>query len=384
MNWKKNHAAVLAQRATSLFRCLSFLLPALLLVACSKQASDKPKPRAELVVPVTVAKVVLAPLDRSIPVVGTLFPKDEAMLSAEVEGRVERTLVDFGDRITNGQLLAQIDTTTYETLDLQADANLARAQASAANSEQDLKRIQQLIKDAIASGADLDKVTAGAEQARAEVKAAEAAQAMAHLNLNRSHVKAPFDAAVAERIGSAGDFVKVGAPLFRVVNDGVLKFIFQVPERNAGDVKKGLPVSFNVDAYPGTNFTGSVYLISPAVNTTTRAFSVGALVQNPDRTLKASTFARGEIIFEHAVPTSVVPLDAVIYFAGVSKVFVVENSIARSRQVEVGRVKADTQEVLSGLKPEETVVVSGHSKLFDGAKVRLKETPKSEIRNPKE
>ncbi|MBI5388649.1 MAG: efflux RND transporter periplasmic adaptor subunit [Verrucomicrobia bacterium] len=342
------------------------------LAACSKPQDNRPKNPAAQVVPIEVALATNVPWDRAFAIVGTLFPKDEATLGAEVEGRVEKTWVDFGDRIQAGQLLAQIDTTTYDALAKQAAANLARAQATATNAEQNLRRVQKLSLDKIASQSDLDTAVAEADQARAAVKAAEATEAVARLNLARSNVKAPFDAAVAERIASAGDFLKVGSPLYRVVNDGVLKFIFQVPERHAAQVRKEQPVVFTVDAYPGQKFEGRVYLISPQITTTTRAFSVGALVQNPDRKLKANTFARGEIVFERDVPTTVAPLDAVVSFAGVTKVFVVEDGVARSRDVEVGRIRDGVQEVLAGLKPGETVVVSGQTKLRDGTKVRVK------------
>jgi multidrug efflux pump subunit AcrA (membrane-fusion protein) len=87
-------------------------LAAGLLVSCGKHSNDKPRRRAEDAIPITVARVATAPLDRSIPVTGTLSPKDEATLGAEVEGRVEKTLVEFGSRVEEGQLLAQIDTTT--------------------------------------------------------------------------------------------------------------------------------------------------------------------------------------------------------------------------------------------------------------------------------
>ena len=149
--------------------------------------------------PITVAKVESVPMDRKIAVIGTLFPKDEATVAAEVEGEVEKTMAEFGARVSVGQEIAQIDTTSYEALARLAAANLARAQASAANADRDSKRIQLLQKDKISSMSDLDKAIAEAEQARAEVKAAEASEAIARLNLARSHVIAPFGAAVAER-----------------------------------------------------------------------------------------------------------------------------------------------------------------------------------------
>jgi membrane fusion protein (multidrug efflux system) len=340
--------------------------------SCSKQSNGGVAPRGPAVIPVDVQRVGVIQVDRTLPVVGTLFAKDEATLGAEVEGKVEKTLVDFGDRVQAGQELALIDTTSYEALARQAAATVAKARASADNAEKDLKRVDML--GAVASQSDRDKASSAAEEARAEVKAAEAAEAIAKLNVERSHARAPFDAAIAERVASAGDFKKIGEPLFRVVSDGVLKYIVQAPERYAANVQKGQLVTFTVDAFGTNKFEGKVYLISPQVNTTTRAFAFGALVQNPDRKLRANTFARGELVLERNVSTPVVPLDAVVNFVGISKVFVIENGVAKTRTVEIGRVINNQQEIISGVKPGESIVVTGQSKLYDGAKVRVKES----------
>jgi membrane fusion protein (multidrug efflux system) len=339
--------------------------------SCSKQNTPVNAKRGDGAVPVDVQPVGVLELDRTLSIVGTLFAKDEATIGAEVEGRVEKTMVEFGDRVAAGQELASIDTASYEALARQASANVAKARATADNGEKELARMRKL--GAIASPSDLDKALWTFDQANAEVKAVQATEAIAKLNLERSHVKAPFEAAIAERIASAGDFKKVGEPLFRVVNDGVLKYIVQAPERYAGQIQKGQSVTFTVDAYPGETFEGKVFLISPQVNTTTRAFAFGALVQNPDRRLRASTFARGEVVLQRNVASAVVPLDAVVSFVGINKIFVVENGVAKAREVVTGRVIQKQQEILSGVKVGESIVVSGQTKLFDGAKVRVKE-----------
>lgn len=376
--------------------CLDFSLPGLALLAaltlalasgCSKSANSGGFGKGDraAATPVTVAAVTLLPLDRTLPVVGTLFAKDEATIASRVEGQIEKTLADLGDRVTTGQELALIDTTSYEALARQAAANLARAQAVALNAAQNLKRSQELRKDNVASESQLDQATAEAAQAQAEVKAAEAAEAIARLNLDRSRVKSPFAAAVAERLVNAGDYVKIGTPLFRLVNDAELKLVGQVSERYAGRARLGQPVRFTVDAQPGETFEGRVYLVSPAVNTSTRSFVVAAEVSNAAGRLKASTFARGELLIEKNAPTLVVPLEAVVSFAGVTKVFVVENNVARAREVEVGRVREGRQEILSGLKEGETVVVTGQTKLYEGVSVRVLEgSSKAETRTAKE
>jgi membrane fusion protein (multidrug efflux system) len=314
------------------------------------------------------------PLDRTLPVVGTLYAKTETIIGAQVEGQVGKTEVDFGAQVTAGQELALIDTDSYEAYARQAAAAVAKAKASALNTEQSLKRVIELQESKISSASDMDAAVAQAEQARAEVKSAEAAEAVARLNLHRSHVVAPFNGAISERIVSMGDFVKIGSPLYKLVEDRELKYIVQAPERYAGQVKVGQLIQLSVDAWPNECFQGTVYLISPSVSTATRSFNLGARISNADGKLKANTFARGDLILERAVPTLIIPLEAVLNFAGVTKVFVIEDGLAKTREIQIGRIKEGRQEVLGGLKEGESVAISGTTKLFENAKVRI-QTP---------
>jgi membrane fusion protein (multidrug efflux system) len=203
---------------------------------------------------------------------------------------------------------------------------------------------------------------------------------VAKLNVERSRVAAPFEGGISQRVVGRGDYVKIGSPLFEIVNDAILKFIFAVPERNASFVRKGLPVSFSVDNYPGEQFTGSVYLISPSVSTVTRAFNVGALVTNAEFRLKANTFARGFLVLERGVPTPVVPLEAVVSFAGVTKVFRVQDNKAESRAVKAGRIRDGLQEIMEGVNLGDQVVVTGTTKLTDGMSVTIQASGQSEIK----
>jgi membrane fusion protein (multidrug efflux system) len=280
--------------------------------------------------------------------------------------------VDFGDRVRSNQDLAFIDTASYEAQLEQAVGNLAKADANLTNARLNFERVQKLRTNDIASASDFDQAKAQRDQWDAEVKAAHGAEGVARLNLQRSRVQAPFDGAIAQRIVGRGDYVKVGSALFNIVNDAVLKFIFQVPERYASYVEKKLPATFRVDNYPGETFTGNVYLISPAVNTVSRAFNVGALVTNTDFRLKANTFGRGELVLERGLPTPVVPLESVISFAGVTKVFVVEDRVAHGRTVKTGRIRDGLQEILDGVKLGEVVVVTGQGRLNDGSTVSIR------------
>jgi len=343
----------------------------LLMAGCKREAATQTRSKGAEAIAVTVATVTNVAWDRTVSIIGTLFPKDEATIAAQVEGAVERTLVDFGDRVRSNQDLAFIDTASYEAQLEQAVGNLARAEAGFANARQNFDRVQKLRNDGIASASDFDQAQAQLNQGEAEVKAARGAESVARLNLQHSRVQAPFDGAISQRVVGRGDYVKIGSPLFNIVNDAVLKFIFPVPERYGSFVQKGLPVSLGVDNYPGETFTGSVYLISPAVTTVSRAFNVGALVTNASFRLKANTYARGSLVLERGSPTLVVPLESVVSFAGVTKVFVAENSVAHSRAVQTGRIRDGLQEILDGVKPGESVVVTGQNRLTDGAAVTV-------------
>jgi len=347
-----------------------FLSASLALSGCGKEVV-KAKVNRDESVPVQVAKVDIIELDRSIAVVGTLMARTEALIAAQVEGQLEKTLVDFGHRVTKGQEIALIDTLSYEALVRQSAANLAKARASALNGEQSLRRVQELQTSKISSASELDSAVAAAQQAAAEVESIQAADAIARLNLERSRVKAPFDGTVSERIATAGDYLKIASPLYRIVDDSELKYVIQAAESHAAQVRLGQLIRFTVDAWPGETFQGKVFLISPSVNTTTRSFNLGALVPNPDRRLKANTFARGELILEQSVLTPVVPLECIISFAGVTKVFTVADGASRGKEVILGRVRDGKQEIIEGLKGGELVVTSGQTKLYEGAKVRL-------------
>src|ERR1041385_1529815 len=150
------------RNAQALRVCLCMILAAGL-ASCSKTPTGPSGPRGDAAVPVVVAPVETIPLDRTLSVIGTLFAKDQATVGAQVEGECEKTLVDFGDRVTAGQELALIDTTSYQALASQAAANVAKAMANAENAEQNLKRSLDLQKDKIVSAAQIDDAEAQAK-----------------------------------------------------------------------------------------------------------------------------------------------------------------------------------------------------------------------------
>src|SRR5688572_7540906 len=154
---------------------LLFVAPPALLISCGKPDSGKPARKEAAPRAVRVAQAELRPMERALQVPGTLSAREEATVAAQVAGQIETSFVDLGDRVNAGQELVLIDTTSYEAFRRESAANLARASAAAANAARDLKRVQELQRDKIASTSELDAAVSEAEKAQADVKAAEAA-----------------------------------------------------------------------------------------------------------------------------------------------------------------------------------------------------------------
>src|SRR5439155_962505 len=159
-----------------------------LLTGCTRETANHGKERRAEALPVAIATVTNVAWDRAVSIIGTLYAKDEATLGAQVEGSVEQTLVDFGDRVQTNQDLAFIDTGSYEAQLEQAVGNLAKADANLTNARKNFARIAELRKGSVASESDYDQARAMQDQWEAEVKAARGAVSVARLNLERSRV----------------------------------------------------------------------------------------------------------------------------------------------------------------------------------------------------
>ncbi len=326
-----------------------------LMASCGKPEGGKPA-RAEVAPRVVrVAQTDVRPMERVLQVTGTLSAREEATVAAQVAGQIETSLVDLGDRVVAGQELVLIDTTSYDARRRESAANLARATAIAANAARNLKRVQELQQDKIASTSELDTAASEAEKAQADVKAAEAADAIARLNLERSRVRAPFNGAIAQRVASAGDYVSVGAPIARLVQTDPLRLKLDVPERESVAVRVGQLIRVKVEG--DTNvYSGKIARVAPAIRETDRMLQIEADVPNPGR-LRAGLFAHAEIVVNEREEVVSVPPSALVVFAGLEKVLIVRDGKATEKNVVTGRRDSGWVEIVSGLTAGETVVL---------------------------
>ena len=407
-------------------RLFVILLLAVPLYGCNpnSSASKETKPqKVEAAVPVTVTPVRTQKVARTLEFVGTLYANEEVTVSSEVDGRIASLAADLGDRVARGQMLAKIDDAEFRFAIQQTESNLKenlarlglektppkdfdvaqtslvqRAKADADDAERSLARTKTLYERQLIAAQDYDTAQmrakmAGAnykssvEEARASLAAASSKQAQletARKKLRDTAIVAPLAGSVSKRSVSAGEYVKIAAPIFTIVQDHPLKLRGMIPERFAPEVHTDQAVEIRVDSFPNAAFKGKLTRISPSSEVTSRSFMVEGVVENPERRLKPGFFAHAIVTTRVDPNATTVPQQAVVSFAGVSKVFVVvrephgpegnrgaENNVARERVVQTaGRVGANEVEV-TGVKPGELVVISGLTRLTDGAAVKV-------------
>lgn len=347
-------------------------------------------PRAVQTAPVTERR-----LARTIVALGTLASHEQATLSAKVPGRLESLKVDLGQRVRRGEVLAQIEPRDYQLKVQQAAAALAQARAALGlplegeNDQFDpetvnavkearavldearasLERTQQLLKDKIASAAQLDTAQSGYlvalnrhQDALNSVRQKQAllAQRRVELEIARQQsadttLIAPFDGGIQDRRADEGEYLTLGAPILTLVRLDPLRLRVEVSERDAPKVRLGQTVRFAVEG-EAQPIAGTLQRISPALDPTNRMLVVEADIQNDGR-LHPGYFARAEIVITPDAPALTIPTNAVVAFAGLEKVFVVRTNRAAERRVGLGQAGQDWVEVVSGLTPGEQVIL---------------------------
>jgi membrane fusion protein (multidrug efflux system) len=403
----------------------ALFLAALPLCGCDRSSASKETKaqKTEAPMPVTVTPVRAQKVARTLEFVGTLYANEEVTVSSEVDGRIASLAADLGDRVARGQTLAKIDDAEFRFAIQQTESNLKenlarlglektppkdfdvtqtslvqRAKADADDTERGLARTKTLYERQLIAAQDYDTAQmrakmAGAnykssmEEARASLAAASAKEAQletARKKLRDTAITAPLAGSISKRSASAGEYVKVAAPLFTIVQDNPLKLRGMIPERFAPEIHTDQAVDIRVDSFPDATFKGRLTRISPSSEVTSRSFLVEGVVENPDRRLKPGFFAHAVVTTRVDPNALTVPQQAIVSFAGVSKVFVVvrephdpegnrgaENNVARERIIQTG-VRVGTNEVeVTGLKPGELVVISGLTRLTNGAVVKV-------------
>ena len=342
-------------------------------------------------VAVEVRAAVSSSTSDGIEVTGSLEPKFSVDVKTQIPGLVRQVMVTEWVHVKKGQPLVRIDVAETEAQVKRAEAGIASARANLAQvevasrrSERELARLVKLKESGLATQQALDDARSETEAAKARVGAAAAQIHVSEEELRQGMARqakglvvAPIDGTVALRDVNVGDLASDAAaakPIFRIVDNRVLNLTVTVSSVDSGRIKVGQPLEFTVDSQPGRAFAGKVMFINPELSQADRSLKVIAEVRNVPESLKGGLFVKGRIITGARSHVLQVPRSAVGAFdlqAKKGSLFVVENGVARMREIQSGAVNGDMIEIVSGLKPGEQYVVRGGFNLKDGDKVAV-------------
>lgn len=344
---------------------------------------------------VRTVRVAEMPMGRSVNVTGTLAAYDQATLSAKVPGRLRVINVDLGSVVRRGQVIAQIEPQDYQLRVQQAEAALAQARARLGLSpdgtddrvdaeltgtvrqaratlneaQANRNRAAKLVSEGVIARAEFESTDAALKVALAryqdaveEVRNRQALLsqrrtelALARQQLSDTTIQASFDGMVQEKRASVGEYLAAGAPIVNIVKMNPLRLRAEVPEREAQSVRMGQQARVKVEggAY---DYLGRIMRLSPTISEQNRVLVVEAEISN-DGTLRPGAFVTAEIVTDDSGMAVTVPTSAIITFAGIEKVIVVQNGKAMEKPVTTGRRSADWIEILSGVQLGDAIVI---------------------------
>ncbi len=321
----------------------------------SKNAGKDGK-KEDTAVPVEVARVARRPIAASYSGTASLDAPNEAQVVSKTSGIVLALLTEEGQHVRKGQVLARLDN------DLQR-LQVAQADAAVRKLESNYQRSQKMVVARLVS-------TEANDQIRYDLESARAALNIAELELSYSTITAPISGVVAQRMVKQGNLVQLNAPLFRIVDDSRLEAVLNVPERELATMKAGLPVSLQVDAISGKQFTGRIDRISPVVDAGSGTFRVVCAFAGDDG-LKPGMFGRIGIVYDSRADALTIPRVALLEDEGEPAVYAVRAGKAVRVALKLGYIDGELAEVRTGLKEGDEVVTAGKVAIRDGAKVEV-------------
>lgn len=320
---------------------------------------------------------------------GSLLPKSQFIVAPKIGGRLEKIVLNIGDKVEEGQLVAVLDDDEYLQQVDQARAELEVANATLEEScstletaNRELERTLALRKKKIASESELDAALAECNNLEAKLKVAKAQLAQkkaalkaAQIRLSYSQIRVSWNdengaRVVGERFVDEGAMLAPNNPILSVLDISSLIGAIHVIERDYPLVCVGQTASVTTDAFPGRDFLGKIIRIAPLLKETSREARVEIEIPNPEGLLKPGMFIRTQIEFEEHANATAVPASALVNREGQEGVFVVDSEQKKARFVAV-TVGIRDRELVEILSPALSglVVTLGHHLLEDGSAV---------------
>ncbi|TSA19973.1 efflux RND transporter periplasmic adaptor subunit [bacterium] len=332
-------------------------LTVVLLLNNRSKMQARSKPNEVQFLPVTVAQVAKEKLSESVSLVGTITANNDVAIVAETQGKVTRVLANIGDYVQAGSTIVEVDDELKRAAYATAEVNYEKAR-------KDVERYESLIKDGSVSDTQL-------EGARLAFKSVEAQYIVARRQYNDAKIKTPISGVVSARPVDVGTMIQNNNTVANVVDISKLKVKLNVSEQDAFRINVGDEVDVTTDVYPGVTFQGKVSTIS-SKGDEAHTYPVEVVLANSARNpLKAGMFGRVSLISVKDHESVTIPRQALVGSTRKPQLYVVENGIARLRDIVVGPQVGTNLEVLNGIGEGETIVLSGQNNLKDSVAVTV-------------
>lgn len=344
---------------------LNHLVPAalacaLLAAGCAQEGteSDEIQEEEEIVaIPVEVGKPTRGDIYAVYSGTAPVEAFAEADVIAKVAGEVREILVEEGDDVSKGQVLARLDGDRLRLELNESEANLHKLQ-------RDYDRNVDLKEKGLISTGDFDKI-------RYEMEALEASYNLAKLELDYTQIRAPIDGVVSNRFIRLGNTIAVNEAVFRVTSFDPLVAYLHVPEREYRNIRKDQVVGIDIDALQDQRIIAAVTRVSPIVDPATGTFKITIEISDDQRRIKPGMFGRISIVYDQHNDVLQVPRSAILEDSGETSVFVVEDDKAVRRSVTTGYSNSGMIEIMTGLTDDDRIVTVGHVGLKDDAVVTV-------------
>ena len=314
-------------------------------------------------VPVSVAAIATGPVSAYISSTANLVAEADVKVLAEAEGRVAGVLVEEGNRVGKGQVLARL-------VKDDAEIALTKAQVRLENSRLNYERAEQEVKDHLISQEQFDRTHLENQIAQQEL-------AEAQWRLAKTTIRAPFGGRVTERFLKLGQHIRPGDQLFTVADfDPLIAKIF-LPEKDVIGLKEGREVRITMKASEQMRFRGRIRQISPVVDTATGTVKLTVEATAPPPEVRPGAFVTIDIVRETHPQAVLLPREAVIRELQDAYVFVASSGVAEKRTVSLGLEEGARIEALSGVKPGEQVIVAGQGGLKQGSPIKIIPAPEA-------
>jgi membrane fusion protein (multidrug efflux system) len=290
--------------------------------------------------------------------VGNLKAPDAVELTTEVSGRVVEIHLEAGARVRQGELLLRLD-------DRQARADIAEIEARLADARRQLERASRLRSNNSISQSQVDELRTAVDVAQAQRQAAQ-------VSLENHRIRAPFEGVVGLSDVSIGAYITAGTRITTLDSTEQMELNFSVPERFLGHVRQGQEVRGSSPAYPGETFEGELVELGTRVDELSRTLPVRARIDNPEGRLRPGQFMSATLTLQQR-QALVIPEQAVLVRGDETFVFVARDGVARRTSVTLGSRKPGLVEVVSGLAPDDPVIVTGQDRLSSGDRIRVLE-----------